>query len=83
MYIQKRQLDMTPEEYIKKLREVQCTLDSMKNDLDFAVHRMVRRIETGDESMGRGSRRVTLAVREYAKLIVDQLLEIATAKIVY
>lgn len=74
---------MTPEEYIDKLREVQCTLDSVKNDLDFAIHRMVRRIEVGYESMEYDSRRVTLAAREYAKLIVDELFEIATSKIEY
>ena len=72
---------MTPEEYIDKLREVQCTLDSVKNDLDFSIHRMLRRIETGDESMDRDSRLVALAGREYAKLVVDRLLEIGTAKI--
>lgn len=74
---------MTPGEYIEKLREVQCTLDSMKNDLDFAIHRMIRRIETGDESMERDSRLVVLAGRESAKLIVDKLLQIGTAKIEY
>ena len=72
---------MTPEEYIDKLREVQCTLDIVKNDLDFSIHRMLRRIETGDESMDRDSRLVALAGREYAKLVVDRLLEIGTAKI--
>ena len=74
---------MTPEEYIEKLTEVQCTLDGVKNDLDFAIHRMVRRIETGDESMDRDSRLVALAGREYAKLVVDRLLEIGTAEIEY
>lgn len=83
MYIQKRQLDMTPEEYIKKLTEVRCNLDSVKCDLDFAIHRILRRIETGDESMERDSRLVVPAGRESAKLIVDKLLQIGTAKIEY
>ena len=42
---------MTPEEYIEKLKEVQRTLDSVKDDLDRAIDKMTRRIETGYESM--------------------------------
>lgn len=63
--------------------DAQRTLDSVKNDLNFAIHRMVRRIDTGDESMERDSRLVVLAGREYIKLVDDQLLKIATAKIEY
>lgn len=74
---------MTPEEYIKKLREAQCTLDSVKEDLDFAIHRMVRRIQTGDESMERESRLVVLSAREYVRLADDQLLTVGTATIEY
>ena len=36
---------MTPEEYIEKLKEVQRTLDSVKEDLDRAIDRMQRRID--------------------------------------
>ena len=74
---------MTPKEYIEELRRVQCTLDSVKNDLDFAIHRMVRRIQTGDESMERDSRLSALAAREYVDLVSDQLLKVGTATIEY
>ena len=74
---------MTPEEYIEELRRVQCTLDSVKNDLDFAIHRMVRRIQTGDESMERDSRLAALSGREYVKLASNRLLEAGTATIEY
>ena len=55
----------------------------MKNDLDFAIHRMVRRIETGYESMEQDSRLVVLAAREYVRLADKQLLEVGTATIEY
>lgn len=74
---------MTPEEYVDELRRVQCTLDSVKNDLDFAIHRMVRRIETGYESMEQDSRLVVLAAREYVRLADKQLQEVGTATIEY
>ena len=74
---------MTPEEYIEKLKEVQRTLDSVKNDLDHAIDRMQRRIETGYESMEQKSRLAALAGREYVKLADNTLLEVGTAKIDY
>lgn len=74
---------MTPTEYMEKLLDAQRILDSAKNDLSFAIHRMVRRVDTGDESMERDSRLVVLAGREYIKLVVDRLFEIATSKIEY
>ena len=74
---------MTPEEYIEKLKEVQRTLDSVKEDLDRAIDKMQRRIETGYESMERDSRLAALAGREYVKLADDQLLKVGTAKIEY
>lgn len=54
---------MTPQEYIEKLVELQCNLDSVKCDLDFAIHRILRRKETGNESMERDVRRIVLAGR--------------------
>ena len=74
---------MTPEEYIEVLRSVQRTLDSVKDDLDRAIDRMQRRIETGYESMEQESRLAALAGREYVKLADDQLLKAGTAKIEY
>lgn len=74
---------MTPEEYIEKLKEVQRTLDSVKEDLDRAIDKMQRRIETGYESMEQESRLAALAGREYVKLADDQLLKAGTAKIEY
>ena len=74
---------MTPEEYIKKLKEVQRTLDMVKEDLDRAIDRMQRRIETGYESMEQKSRLAALAGRETVKLVDSTLLEVGTAKIEY
>ena len=74
---------MTPEEYIEVLRSVQRTLDSVKEDLDRAIDKMQRRIETGYESMEQESRLAALAGREYVKLADDQLLKVGTAKIEY
>ena len=74
---------MTPEEYIEKLKEVQRTLDMIKNDLDRTIDKMQRRIETGYESMEKESRLAALAGREYVKLADSTLLEVGTAKIEY
>lgn len=74
---------MTPEEYIENLREVQRTLDSVKDDLDRAIDKMNRRIETGYESMEQDSRLAALAGREYIKLADNKIYETVTAKIEY
>lgn len=74
---------MKPEEYIEKLKEVQRTLDSVKDDLDRAIQRMEKRLETGYESMERDSRLAALAGREYVKLADSSIYEAATAKIEY
>lgn len=74
---------MTPEEYIEKLKEVQHTLDSAQEDLDRAIDKMQRRIETGYESMEQQSRLAALAGREYIKLADNKIYETATAKIEY
>lgn len=74
---------MTPEEYIEKLKEVQRTLDSVKEDLDRAIQRMEKRLETGYEYLEQESRLAALAGREYVKLADDQLLKVGTAKIDY
>ena len=74
---------MTPEEYIEKLKEVQRIFDMVKEDLDRAIGKMQRRIETGYESMEQESRLAALAGREYVKLAESTLLEVGTAKIEY
>ena len=74
---------MTPEEYIEKLKEIQRTLDSVKEDLDRAIYKMNRRIETGYESLEQDSRLAALAGREYIKLADRSIYEAATAKIEY
>ena len=74
---------MTPEEYMEKLMEVQRTLDSVKDDLDRAVYKMRRRIETGYENLEQESRLAALAGREYVKLADNSIYEAATAKIEY
>ena len=74
---------MTTEEYIEKLKEVQRTLDSVKEDLDRAIDKMQRRIETGYEHLEQDSRLAALAGREYVKLADSTLLEVGTVKIEY
>ena len=74
---------MTPEEYIEKLKEVQRTLDMVKEDLDRAIDKMQRRIETGYEHLEQDSRLAALAGREYVKLADSTLLEVGTSKIEY
>ena len=74
---------MTPEEYIEVLRSVQRTLDSVKDDLDKAILRMEKRLETGYEHLEQESRLAALAGREYVKLADDQLLKVGTVKIEY
>lgn len=74
---------MTPEEYIEKLKEVQRTLDSVKEDIDRAIYKMNRRIETGYESLEQDSRLVALAGRETIKLVDNKIYEAATTKIEY
>lgn len=74
---------MTPEEYIEKLKEVQRTLDSVKEDLDRAIDKMQRRIKTGYEHLEQDSRLTALAGRDYIKLADCKIYETATAKIEY
>lgn len=74
---------MSPEEYIKNLRDIQRILDAVKEDLDRAIGRMERRMETGYEYMEQDSRLAALAGREYVKLLDKRILETATAKIEY
>lgn len=74
---------MKPEEYIQKLKDAQRTLNSANDDLDCAIHRMQRRIETGNESMERASRLVALAGREICRMVDSSIYEVAIAKIEY
>lgn len=74
---------MTPEEYIEKLKEAQRTLDGVKEDIDRAIYKMNRRIETGYESLEQDSRLAALAGREYVKLADSSIYEAATSKIEY
>lgn len=74
---------MTPENYIEKLRKVQRTLDLVKEDLDRAIYKMERRIETGYESLEKESRLAVMAGESYVKMADNLLLETATAKIDY
>ena len=74
---------MTPEQYIEQLKEVQRTLDSVKEDLESAIFKMQRRLETGYESQERMSRLLVLASREYVKRASNQLLAVGTATIEY
>ena len=55
----------------------------VKEDLDRAIDRMQRRIETGYEHLEKDSRLAALAGRGYVKLADSTLLEVGTAKIEY
>jgi|GEM_PF-3519623 len=79
----KEDQSMTPEEYIEGLKDAQRALDAAKDDLDRAIRRMEKRLETGYESMERDSRIAALAAREEVKLIGDKILKVATTKIEY
>lgn len=74
---------ITPEEYIEKLKDVQRILDIAKEDLDRAIDRMQRRIESGYDYMEQDSRLSALAGREYTKMADSDIYELATAKIEY
>ena len=74
---------ITPEEYIQKLKDVQRILDIAKEDLDRAIDRMQRRIETGYDYMDQDSRLSALAGRENTKMADSDIYELATAKIQY
>lgn len=74
---------ITPEEYIEKLKDAQRILDIAKEDLDRAIDRMQRRIETGYDYMEQDSRLSALAGREYTKMADSDIYELATAKIEY
>ena len=79
----KETLTMTPEEYIEKLKDAQRILDIAKEDLDRAIDRMQRRIETGYDYMEQDSRLSALAGREYTKMADIDIYELAIAKIEY
>lgn len=74
---------MTPEEYIEKLKEVQRNLDSVKEQLDWAIERMQKRVETGYEYLEQKSRLAALVGRELTKLAENKIYKTSTAKIVY
>ena len=74
---------MTPEKYIETLKEMQRTLDDAKANLDRAIQRMEKRLETGYEYLEQESRLAALAGREYIKLADDIIYATATAKIEY
>ena len=74
---------MTPEEYIENLKEVQRTLDMVKEGLDRAIQRMEKRLETGYEYLEQASRLAALAGREYVKLADSKIYETTTSKIEY
>ena len=59
------------------------TLDSVKEDIDRAIYKMNRRIETGYESLEQDSRLAALAGRETIKLVDNKIYEAATTKIEY
>lgn len=47
------EITLTPEQYIEELKKVQHTLEGVKEDLDRAIYKMERRIETGYENLER------------------------------
>lgn len=74
---------ITPEEYVEKLKEVQRILKSVREDLDRAIQRMEKRLETGYEHLEQNSRLAALSGREYVRLAESKIYEAATAEIDY
>ena len=75
---------MTPEEYMDQLRDVRLSLDSVKVDIERAIHHMERRLITGYENKERDSRLAVGAAREQIKCVVlPKLWETMTAEIEY
>lgn len=74
---------MTPEMYIEQLCNMQRTLDMAKDDLDRAIYKMKRRIETGYENMEKESRLAALAGREYVDMASESIYAAATSEIEY
>lgn len=74
---------MTSGEYIEKLKEVQDILDMVKEDLDRAIDKMQRRIETGNENLEKESRMAALVGNEFVKLIGTKIYVAALADIEY
>ena len=77
------EITLTPEQYIEELKKVQHTLEGVKEDLDRAIYKMERRIETGYENLEKESRLATLAAKAIIQMEDGNLLKIGTAKIEY
>lgn len=74
---------MTPEQYIEKLKEAQRILNSVQEDLNRAIDKMQRRIETGYSSHEQQSRLAALVGLEYLKLSDSIICDTATSIIDY
>lgn len=73
--------NMTPEEYMDKLKDAQRTLDRVKEDLDRAIYKMQQRAETGYKSFEQESRLAAMAGREYLGLVRSDIYETVTSEI--
>lgn len=74
---------MTPEEYIELLKDAQRTLDNVKIELDRAIQRMEKRLETGYESMEEESQLAAFAGLNYLKMANSKILHTVMSKIKY
>lgn len=74
---------MKPEEYIEQLREVQRTLDSVKEYFDRAIIRMEQRMKTGYTHREQESRLSALAGLSIMKEAEKKIYETLTDKIDY
>lgn len=74
---------MTPEEYLEKLKEAQRNLNSAKTEIDIAIQRMEKRLETGYESMEEESQTAAFAGLNYLKLANSKILHTTMSKIEY
>lgn len=75
--------NMKPEEYIENLAQAQRILGIVKADLDRAIDKMHRRVETGNKDFERDSRLAALAGCEFLKLADSRVFETATSGIDY
>lgn len=74
---------LTSDEYIEKLKNVQYTLEIVRDDINRSINRMQRRIETGCVSLERDSRLSALAARDFLILAVSDIYEVVTADVDY
>lgn len=74
---------MTPEEYIEILKDAQRNLYSAKIEIDHAIQRMEKRLETGYESMEERSQLAAFKGFNYLKMANSKIIDTIMSKLEY